>query len=67
MFGDSMTDYSAMTKLRAFQVENPTLRMKVSNVCVGNKLSDLENVDYVFDNYNTTLDFVRELYKQANT
>jgi hydroxymethylpyrimidine pyrophosphatase-like HAD family hydrolase len=62
MFGDSPADYMAMEGLRNYQREHPNKRLKVSNICVGNQISDSEIIDFRFESYKDTLNFIERLH-----
>lgn len=63
MFGDSAMDYKAMLGLRDYQKQNPSKRLKVNNISVGPKLIEKDLIDFRFDSYNDTIDFIEALHK----
>lgn len=66
MFGDSPADYLAMEGLRNYQKEHPSKRLKVSNICVGDQIKDTEMVDFRFESYKNTLEFIEKLYEKLS-
>lgn len=62
MFGDSELDYDAMVSLRKYQKDNPEKRMKVNNISIGDNLKDHLDIDFRFDSYQSTIDFIDKLH-----